>query len=342
MTQPFFILGAPRSGTSLLSRMLDSHPAIAVPDETKIFDTFLPLLPAYGELREPAHLRRLVADILGWRWIRRLPNPPDVDAVLARVARPELGAVFTAVLDCWAEGQGKARWGEKTPSNLYFWAEIAPSFPRAAIVHILRDGRDVAISQIKAPFGPKTVPAAAKRWVYFVAGVRALREQVGEDRYVEIRYEDLLASPKATMETVLALIGEPFDPTVLEFHQRQRPVGTDPVNDRNIQMPLQVANSGKWAGAISQRELEIFESIAGPMLDACGYPRATDARPMSGAERAAHAMVAQPLRKATAMLSNRAGMAESLERQLLRWRLRLSLPARPAPPSGSAAEAGRR
>ena len=53
MTQPFFILGAPRSGTSLLSRMLDSHPAIAVPDETKIFDTFLPLLPAYGDLREP-------------------------------------------------------------------------------------------------------------------------------------------------------------------------------------------------------------------------------------------------------------------------------------------------
>ena len=60
MTQPFFILGAPRSGTSLLSRMLDSHPAIAVPDETKIFDTFLPLLPAYGELREPAHLLSLI------------------------------------------------------------------------------------------------------------------------------------------------------------------------------------------------------------------------------------------------------------------------------------------
>ena len=133
----------------------------------------------------------------------------------------------------------------------------------------------------------------------------ALREQAGADRYVEIRYEDLLARPEATMATVLALIGEPFDPAVLEFHQRQRPVGTDPVNDRNIQRPLQVANSGKWAGAISQRELEIFESIAGPMLDACGYPRATDARPMSGAERAVHAMVAQPLRKATAMLAQR-------------------------------------
>ena len=60
--RPFFILGAPRSGTSLLSRMLDSHPAIAVPDETKIFETFIPLLPLYGDLGQPARLRRLVDD----------------------------------------------------------------------------------------------------------------------------------------------------------------------------------------------------------------------------------------------------------------------------------------
>ena len=326
MTAPFFVLGAPRSGTSLLSRMLDSHPSIAVPDETKIFDTFLPLLPRYGDLTRAGNLRRLVEDIVGWRWIRRLPRPPQADDVLARVTRPDLGAVFTAVLDCWAQGQGKARWGEKTPSNLYFWPEIAPWFPQAVVVHILRDGRDVAISQIEAPFGPKTIPAAAKRWVYFVEGVRSLRGEVGENRYVEIRYEDLLADAKAAMLPVLDRIGVPFDPAVLEFHQRQRPVGTDPVNDRNIQKPLQTGNSGKWAAAFDRRDLEIFESLAGPVLDACGYPRVTEAKSMNATERAVHALVAQPLRKAAAMLGNRAGMAESLERQLLRWRLRTSPP----------------
>jgi hypothetical protein len=323
MTRPFFVLGAPRSGTSLLSRMLDSHPAIAVPDETKIVDTFLPLLPAYGDLREPARLRRLVEDILGWRWVRRLPDPPNADAVLPRVARPDLGAVFAAVLDAWAAGQGKARWGEKTPSNLYFWPQIAVWFPDAAVVHILRDGRDVAVSQIRAPFGPKTIPAAARRWVYFVGAIRALRERMAPDRYVEVRYEDLLAEPEATMATVLRILGEPFAPAMLDFHRGARPVGTDPVNDRNIQRPLQAANSGKWHGALTVRELEVLESLAGPMLDACGYQRATNARPMSAAERAAHALLIQPLRKGAAMLANRAGMAESLEQQRLRWRLKL-------------------
>ena len=93
--------------------MLDSHPAIAVPDETKIFDTFLPLLPAYGDLREPARLRRLVADILGWRWIRRLPNPPDVDAVLARVARPELGARVRRGARLLGRGAGQGALGRE-------------------------------------------------------------------------------------------------------------------------------------------------------------------------------------------------------------------------------------
>ena len=331
MRRPFFILGAPRSGTSLLSRMLDSHPAIAVPDETKIVETFLPLLPAYGDLREAARLRRLVEDILGWRWVQRLPDPPTADAVLPRVARPDLGAVFAAVLDAWAAGQGKSRWGEKTPSNLYFWPQIAAWFPDAAVVHILRDGRDVAVSQIQAPFGPKTIPTAARRWVYFVTGIRALRDEMGSGRYVEVRYEDLLAEPETTMATVLRTIGEPFDPAMLDFHRRARPVGTDPVNDRNIQRPLQAANSGKWAGALTTRQLEVLESLAGPTLDACGYPRATNARPMGGTERAAHALLVQPLHKARAMLANWAGMAESLERQRLRWRLKLSRLDAPAP-----------
>jgi hypothetical protein len=319
---PFFILGAPRSGTSLLSRMLDSHPAIAVPDETKIFETFLPLLPLYGDLREPRRLRRLVEDILGWRWMRRLPGLPAADAVVERVARPDLGAVFAAVLDSWSQGQGKAHWGEKTPSNLYYWADIHAAFPHATVVHVLRDGRDVAISQIRAPFGPKTMVSAAERWNFFVAGVRALGQRLGPERYREIRYEDLLASPRETIETILTLVGEPFDPAVLRFHQRQRPVGTDPINDRNIQRPLQVTNSGKWGREISPRDLEIFEAIAGPTLDACGYPRASAAKPMTSLESAIHRYLRHPTSRATAMLRNRADIAEGLERQWLKWRLR--------------------
>lgn len=321
--RPFFILGAPRSGTSLLSRMLDSHPAVAVPDETKIFETFVPLLPLYGDLRQPARLRRLVDDVLGWRWIRRLPHVPSAEAVIARTRSPDLGGVFAALLDCWTEAHGKTHWGEKTPNNAHFWPEIEAAFPDAAAVHILRDGRDVAISQIKAPFGPKSMATAAERWMLFVGAARAIGKRIGPERFVEIRYEDLLSAPEATITEVLGLIGEPFDPAVLSFHERRRPVGTDPVNDRNIQKPLQAANSGKWEGEVERREIEVFEAIAGSMLDACGYQRATAATPMTTTERTVERYLRHPPRKVAAMLRNRAGIAEGLERTRIKWRLRI-------------------
>jgi hypothetical protein len=321
--RPFFILGAPRSGTSLLSRVLDSHPAIAVPDETKIFETFVPLLPLYGDLRQPARLRRLVDDVLGWRWIRRLPHVPSAEAVLARVTTPDLGGVFAALLDSWTEAHGKRRWGEKTPNNVHFWPEIEAAFPDAVAVHILRDGRDVAISQIKAPFGPKSMATAAERWALFVGAAHAIRDRVGPERFVEIRYEDLLSAPEATITEVLHRIGEPFDPAVLSFHERRRPVGTDPVNDRNIQRPLQAANSGKWEAEVGSDEIEIFEAIAGSMLENCGYPRATSATPMTAAARTVERYLRHPPRKIAAMLRNHAGIAEGLERTRIKWRLRM-------------------
>lgn len=318
---PFFVLGAPRSGTSLLSRMLNSHPAVAVPDETKIFETFVPLMPLYGDLRQPARLIRLVEDVLRWRWMRRLPHLPATEAVLNRVASPDLGGVFAALLGLWAENQGKQCWGEKSPNHLYYWPDIEAAFPEASLIHIVRDGRDVAMSLIKAPFGPKTMAMAAERWVGFVEMIRAIGRRLGPGRYVEICYEQLLAQPQETITRVLELIGQPFDPAVMQFHVGARAVATDPVNDANIQKPLQPDNAGKWRQQLSLKEIEIFEGIGGETLLACGYPRGTTAAPMGSAERLMRRYLQHLPPKVAAMMRNSEGIAEGIERQRIRWHL---------------------
>jgi hypothetical protein len=301
--------------------MLNSHPAIAVPDETKIFEAFVPLLPLYGDLRQAALLRRLVSDVLAWRWVRRLPSVPDVEAILRSVERPTLGGVFEALLSLWARGQGKARWGEKTPNHLYFWPFIEAAFPQARVVHIVRDGRDVALSQVKAPFGPKTIATAAERWVRFVECIHAIGLSIGPGRYLEARYEDLLAWPRETITRILQLIGEPYDPMVLQFHVDAATAGTDSVNDANIRKPLLVGNTGKWQDGLSRRQLIVFEAIGGQALDVYGYARATAAKPMRGFERAFYRYVHQLPIKALYMARNRAGIAERLELERIRWRL---------------------
>jgi hypothetical protein len=301
--------------------MLNSHPAIAVPDETKIFEAFVPLLPLYGDLRQAPRLRRLVSDVLAWRWVRRLPNVPDVEAVLRGVERPTLGGVFEALLSLWARGQGKSRWGEKTPNHLYFWPSIEAAFPQSRVVHIVRDGRDVALSQVEAPFGPKTIATAAERWVRFVERIRAIGLSIGPGRYLEARYEDLLAFPRETITRILQLIGEPYDPAVLQFHVDAPAAGTDSVNDANIRKPLLAGNTGKWQNGLSRRQLIVFEAIGGQTLDACGYARATGAGPMRGFERAFYRYVHQLPIKGLYMARNRAGIAERLELERIRWRL---------------------
>ena len=301
--------------------MLHNHPAIAVPDETKIFETFVPLLALYGDLRQPARLRRLVSDVLDWRWVCRLPDLPSVDAVLERVERPTLGGVFEALLSLWAQGQGKSRWGEKTPNHLHFWPFIEASFPNARVVHIVRDGRDVALSQIKAPFGPKTIATAAERWVKFVERIRAVGSRIGMGRYVEVRYEDLLARPRETVTQVVQLIGEPYDPAMLQFHIGATAAGTDAVNDINIRQPLLVGNAGKWQEGLSRGKLLVFEAIGGKTLEECGYERVTNVEPMRGLERAYYRYFQHLPIKIFSMARNRAGIAEGLERERIRWRL---------------------
>jgi Sulfotransferase family len=324
----FFILGAARSGTSLLSRMLNSHPAIAVHAESKVMETFVPLLPFYGDLRRPSRRRRLVDDILSWRGVRHLPNLPESDEVLEREKQklngfePGLGSVFNALWDLWAERQNATAWGAKSPNDLYFWPFIEATLPsEAVVVHIVRDGRDVALSHIKAPFGPKTVATAAERWVEYVRETRAIGERIGPDRYAEIHYEDLLSRPHETLERVLRLLDEPFEPAVLRFFADPQPIGTDPVNEVNVHRPLQVANTSKWKSTMKRGEIEVFEGIGGATLQACGYPRATTMAPMGRVERAVRCRLGYVPRKAVAMMRNRSGIAEALEVEGIRWRL---------------------
>lgn len=165
---PFFIFGCGRSGTSLLSRMLNEHPRLAVPNESHLFDTFGPLRRWYGDLREVENRARLAADMLPAVAARRWSPPLRSDQVLAAVRACDpvrdghLGGVVDAVLRSWAQSQGKSRWGEKTPGHLFSWPEISGWLPHAQAIHIIRDGRDVALSWIRAPFGPKTVHSAAR------------------------------------------------------------------------------------------------------------------------------------------------------------------------------------
>jgi sulfotransferase family protein len=325
-SRPIFILGSPRSGTSLLSRMLNCHPRVCVPYEAHIYNVFWPFRDRYEPLSDPVRQRHLIEDVLAMRVFRDWANPPGVDAVAKRIERPNFHGVFEAVLGAWADGQGKPRWGEKTPQSGPYWRALHEGFADAQFVHLVRDGRDCAMSWVKARFGPKLIHPAAVRWAAYLDEMDELRHTLGPGRVHEIIYADLIDNTEGVLRSLCGFLGEEFDPAMLEFHSSPDNYMTDRRNRENLKHPVMKSNAGKWKTQMSLRDQRIFEAVAGKQLERYGYPLLHPGAVVTAWDRYRDGCLLHPPLRALAMLRNTKGWGDGLVR--LRVQLRLLLTPR--------------
>jgi sulfotransferase family protein len=266
---PLLVLGVRRSGTTLLRVMLDRHSRLAVPDESY----FLPQLAArHGERPD---VEAFVDDL------RRLPTLVewDVDpaAVRARL-RPgdSLGRAIAAVYEVYAERHGKDRWGDKTPMYMGYLPLLERLFPDARYVHLIRDGRDAASSFLELPEGivtrswahPRDAAGFAAQWRSEVLAAHALGRRVGDGRYFEVRYEELVREPRATLVAICAFAGLAFEDGMLEY------AGEVDVSRKPHQQSLAkppTPGLRDWRSRMSPEDVAAFESVAGDLLARLGY-----------------------------------------------------------------------
>jgi hypothetical protein len=324
---PFLIIGAQRSGTSLLSRILNQHPNIAVPGESFFFNTFGPLRRFYGDLSREENRNRLIDDALSTVKIREWTPPLQRAAVQAHLREHTLGGVFRAILDAWTAAQGKRRWGEKTPQHVLHWNDVREALPNVPVLHIVRDGRDVALSLIAAQFGPKTVYAAAKRWRHYLRAITAIKRSLRPGLLHEIRYENLLRRPEEVLRGVCDFLGESYSPQLLEFHKDATAYNGYGAEHRNLRNPLMPQNVARWRREMSPAEVRVFESVAARELTDYGYALATPAAPLRDLERYYLGIAGLPA-KAVALLRNHVGHAEELQLMKVRSRVIFGHPLR--------------
>ena len=136
-----------------------------------------------------------------------------------------IGEAIAAIYEAYADAAGKPRWGDKTPMYMRHLALLDELFPDAQYVHLIRDGRDAALSFLQMPEGtftrtwahPRTPAQFACLWRKEVGDARALGRRVGATRYHEVRYEALVAEPDATVRRICAFAGIPFEPAMLDY-----------------------------------------------------------------------------------------------------------------------------
>src|SRR4029078_11008323 len=132
---------------------------------------------------------------------------------------------IAAVFEAYAAERGKARWGDKTPLYMQYLPLLERLFPRALYVHLIRDGRDAATSFLEVPevimtaaWGhPHDAAGFAAQWATEVRAARALGARAGSARYLELRYEALVAAPGAELRRACAFAGLEYDDGMLGY-----------------------------------------------------------------------------------------------------------------------------
>ena len=284
-TAPIFIVGCPRSGTTMLRDLLRSHPHLTFPGESQFIPAFY---RQHGDPRDQAEARRLGAAILEWRWVRRWNLPLEAESFASCRSFQE---VLCRLYEAWARQENKPRWGDKTPEYVTDIPLLAKLFPGARIIHIHRDGRDVARSWVRARYTPQNIYTAAQMWKSWVGAGRQAGAALPREMYLELRYEQLLAQPRETMQRVCEFVGEPFDEAVLRLNpiERNRPFLSRLSSYARKPRAVEIVSSNceKWKTRMPARDRVLFESVAGDLLQSLGYETEGRTRRITPAERLA-------------------------------------------------------
>ena len=276
-----FVVGVGRSGTTLLRLMLDAHSELAIGPETQ----FVPELIELAE--RGASTTELVDAMAAARTWSDFGL--DADAVRARAGGTGLADALRAFYSLYAEGRGKSRWGEKTPGYVRRMEPIGELLDEARFVHLIRDGRDVALSRRARGMGAgKPMAKTANLWRKRIEGAREAAGRL-PGRYLELRYEDLVADPEPALRRVCELIELDYEPAMMAYHdgadERLAELGDlAPVDARAgrdageriashslAARPPSAARSGAWRGEMSAADVAEFEAVAGDLLRELGY-----------------------------------------------------------------------
>ena len=284
------MIGAARSGTTLLRMMLDAHGQLAVPFETQ-------LLPELLDARDEGADGEALAELLVThrRWPDFGLDADEMRASFAEIQPFDLAEGMRAFYAAYAASQDKPRWGDKSPGYALHVPRIAELLPEAHFVHLIRDGRDVRLSQLKRGSNHPNAKKHARRWRKRVRTAQRAGEKL-PGRYMELRYEDLIADPEPELRRICEFVGLDFDPAMLAYHERagerlgeidrDLEAGTENAEDRERPLfraedrldfhkltkePPRLDRVTKWKHEMPPEDIAEFERVAGVLLDELGY-----------------------------------------------------------------------
>lgn len=265
--------------------MLDAHPELAIPPETHFIRRVVQACETSPQPRE-AFVQSLTTHS---RWETFGLDKTELAARITQTPTFSAGEGLRIFYGLYAARFNKRRWGDKSPGYVRHMKLIARELPEAFFIHLIRDGRDVALSVKDLWFGPDSIAEAAENWRSLIEDARRQARRV--KRYIELRYEDLVLDPEKILRELCRCLKLVWDRAVLDYHDTAadrlgeifrdtrdnsdtRLIRADEmraIHQHALQSP-QTNRIARWRAEMSDVDLELFESIAGKTLRSLNYP----------------------------------------------------------------------
>jgi hypothetical protein len=274
-----------RSGTTLLSMMVGAHGQIAGPlATTGMWIEFAQRLGDFNNLATREDVARLIDAIRGHERIRLWDAQLDRAALMKDLPLNSYGAVVARFHAEYAHAKGKPFWANVDIATFDHMEQVNLWFSDARFLHIVRDGRDVALSHQTMPYGAGNIAECARAWANRTATNAKMGCILGPKRYMTVRFEDLVLDTRTSLDRICGFLGVAFDESMLHYADM---VEEKIPEDRRwlwpaISRPPQEARTGQWRKGMTESQRIVFEGFANQALKAWGY-EAYDIVPKSAA-----------------------------------------------------------
>jgi hypothetical protein len=270
--RPVFVVGCPRSGTTMLALMLHAHPNIAMPPESRFLVATWRKRYRFG-LMETDEQREALADLVTEPRSKVFDLGLDSDEMKKKIldGPPTIGSAFGIVFREFAQLHGKARWGDKRPAYYQEVDVLLRLFPDAQIVHIVRDGRANVASLKRMPWWRYDSVKTMAYWSLAEYCMQRDKKRLPPDTFYAVRYESLVADPEGELRKLCDFLDEDFHEAMLEPHRV-----TDVVPERkhwheNLKTTVNTSAVESWRKGLEPWEVGLMETVLRHKLKRNGY-----------------------------------------------------------------------
>lgn len=268
--KPVFIVGMNGSGTNMLADCLNNHHLIYIHKrEIRTIPFYCLNIAKFGDLKNENNFKKLLKEFSNNPGFYYSNNnlPVEIPFDFDDLSEKNLSKVIDLTFSCFASKEKKSIWGEHSPKYAVSIPQLINLFPKAKIIHIIRDGRDCASSFYRR-FG-KNIYRTVFQWKTLVKKAMEDGSDAGKERYYEIKYEDLTDAPEYHMRSICSFLEVPFDSRVLNSNMPTYAGGK--TEEHCQQIGTIVRNSGKWHTSFTKAQIKKLEAIAGSTIADLGY-----------------------------------------------------------------------